>query len=423
MVRYQNITKNHPCGFKRQGSFLNAIGTLKKKLLFLNSIFPILSETFIFDQYQRLKSEGLEFEIISSHKPSDNEVHPHMKAMQNEVSYLCEARWGELLLSHWLFLISSPVVYFKALLRAFLLEEKLKTSIAHLTGALLLKRRYPELTWVHSHFTYGATAIAFWLKYITNTPYSITLHGADLTFDKVPDLALKMQNADKIVSISQFNLDYLNKYFPAVDLNCCQVIPLGVPAKLSVSPQTNQVQQPLEILSVGRLSIHKAQHLLIEACSLLQKNNIKFNCTIIGEGPERQALTQLIEQYSLAEHVQLVGAKFHHEVLASYANADVFVLSSITEGMPLVLMEAMQNGVLVIAPDIAGIPELLDAGKAGILVPVNDVQALSDAIEKAALDPSSTLTMQQHAIFHIQQHFDLDKNTRMFAAIFRSLFS
>lgn len=342
-----------------------------------------------------------------------------MKLLQDEVIYLCDTSWVELLLSHWLFLICSPVIYFKALLRAFLLEEKLKTSIAHLTGALLLKRRYPEVTWVHSHFTYGATAIAFWFKYLTNTPYSMTLHGADLTFDKVPDLALKLKSANKIVSISQFNVRYLKRYFPSVNLEHCQVIPLGVPRNLAVTLRSSQHQRPLEILSVGRLSVHKAQHLLVEACRLLQKRGCRFNCTIIGEGPERKALTELIELHSLTGHVQLVGAKFHPEVLASYTKADVFVLSSITEGMPLVLMEAMQNGVLVIAPDIAGIPELLDGGKAGMLIPANDAQALSAAIEKAAVDSSVTVAMQQHAIVHIQQSFDLDKNTRTFAGIFR----
>ncbi len=94
---------------------------------------------------------------------------------------------------------------------------------------------------------------------------------------------------------------------------------------------------------------------------------IEFECTIAGEGPERKRLELLVRGNRLPEHVTLLGHVAHSQLDPLYRNADLFVLTSLSEGIPVVLMEAMSRGTIVLAPAITGIPELITHGKSGFL--------------------------------------------------------
>ncbi|OUL59377.1 glycosyltransferase family 4 protein [Pseudoalteromonas ulvae] len=396
------------------------------EVVFLNSVYPILSETFIFDQYQVLTDKGFEFGIVSNNKPALSDVHPHMRASLDAVTYLSNASIFYILCAHLSFFITAPLLYITSLLRILKLEEKKSVSLAHFTGALLVRRIYPNVKWVHSHFTYGATAIAMWLKWLQKTPYSMTLHGADLTFDSVADLELKLSQADQIISISQYNLDFITQTFPNINLTSAEVIPLGVAdsSPLVAAPENSvdsNAPSRIKIINVGRLSEHKAQHILIEACALLVNQGVDVQCEIIGEGPKRGSLECLIKERALDNNVTLLGAKYHKEVLASYHYADIFVMTSITEGMPLVLMEAMSIGLPVIAPNICGIPELLAFGQAGELTAANSAQSVSEAICTLIEQPEKANTQRIFAQSHIHAHFNLVKNTHKFADLLTKL--
>ena len=405
---------------------MSSLPTQNSEVVFLNSVYPILSETFIFDQYQVLCDKGFEFSIVSNNKPALTDVHPHMRSSLDKVTYLSDVSIFFILSTHFIFLATAPWLYIKSLLRILKLEEKKSVSLAHFTGALLVRRIYSNVKWVHSHFTYGATAIAMWLKWINETPYSITLHGADLTFDSVADLELKLSQAEQIISISQYNLDFIAQTFPNINIASAQVIPLGVAKCPDVeeehknSVDTNDSPR-VKIINVGRLSEHKAQHILIEACAQLVNHGIDVSCEIIGEGPKREPLECLIKELGLENKVTLLGAKYHKEVLASYGSADMFVMTSITEGMPLVLMEAMNAGLPVIAPGICGIPELLAFGKAGQLTVANSPQSVCEAIRTLIEQPEKADKQSLFAQTHIHTHFNLVNNTHKFADLLTTL--
>jgi colanic acid/amylovoran biosynthesis glycosyltransferase len=408
-----------------------------KKIVLINSLFPVLSETFLFEQFKRLLQQSEQFEIVSNNVTPDDQVHPHMRSIQSKVNYLSRVSTGTIITSVLSMLLSHPFKLIACFwLSATRKEERFLTSMAHIVGACLIRKRYPAIAWTHAHFTYGAAAIAFWLYKLTNIPYSLTLHGADLNYDNPADLSQKLACASHIFSISQFNIDYMHAHFPETNQILTSVIPLGVDLKLNANlkqqgnasncqpkdSSSTQVKSAfideeaahLKLLNVGRLSEHKAQHLLIEACEQLKKNGRHFHCHIIGDGPKKGSLEKLITTLGLEQYVTLHGLMYHEDVLAFYRKADVFVMSSITEGMPLVIMESMQRGVPVIAPSISGIPEMLDDLKDGLLYQVGDVSELVAKLDLCFEQTELLGKISTNGKKRVANSFDLDANTHRF---------
>ena len=133
-------------------------------------------------------------------------------------------------------------------------------------------------------------------------------------------------------------------------------------------------------LHVGRLSPEKAQDRIIEACALLRGNGLKFICLIVGDGPLFGDLKAMIEALNLQDYVNLVGRVFHEQVRSYYLCADAFVLSSIRDNLPNVLLESLAAGVPVIVPRIGAITELVYDGVNGIVVDGGGSKSLADAM-------------------------------------------
>ena len=125
------------------------------------------------------------------------------------------------------------------------------------------------------------------------------------------------------------------------------------------------ISNSLQVFAVGRLVAVKDHAFLIRASAALKKSNVEFECLIAGDGPERQALEGLIRRLGLEKKVRLLGHVPHERMNSFYDKADVVALTSRSEGIPLVLMEAMARGRIVVAPNITGIPELVLHGKTG----------------------------------------------------------
>jgi glycosyltransferase involved in cell wall biosynthesis len=132
--------------------------------------------------------------------------------------------------------------------------------------------------------------------------------------------------------------------------------------------------------AVGRLSAEKGFDLLIRAVERLLRGGADVGLLIVGEGDEAPRLRALIAELGLTERVQLLG--YRSDVPAIYQALDVFALSSIREGLPNVLLEAMAFAVPVVATRIAGIPGLIGDDENGLLVPAGDVEALTGALTR-----------------------------------------
>lgn len=170
--------------------------------------------------------------------------------------------------------------------------------------------------------------------------------------------------------------------------------------------QLTAASRVFRIVTAGRLNQQKGFHLLIDAIADLRQRfqEVEFRLAILGEGPHRSNLDKQIAALNLNETVHLVG--FQDNAISWYSSADVFVLPSLVEGMPNVLLEAMACGTPVISSDCrSGPTEILDGGHYGKLVPVGSAAEIRDAIAAMLMNPSSARQTSAEATKHVAQYW------------------
>lgn len=165
-------------------------------------------------------------------------------------------------------------------------------------------------------------------------------------------------------------------------------------AHLSYAHQSANGRSP-SIAYVGRLSPEKGVHVLLEALGTVQGVNL----TIIGDGPERSRLEATAEELGLATRVRFVGSRpWGTDLLDTIRQHNALVLPSLTEGLPLVLIEAMSQGVPVIASAVGGIPELVRHGINGLLFSAGDVSQLAEAITTLTSNPDLRFRLAEEGL-------------------------
>jgi glycosyltransferase involved in cell wall biosynthesis len=155
--------------------------------------------------------------------------------------------------------------------------------------------------------------------------------------------------------------------------------------------------------NVAALVTHKGQRHLIEAAALVVRQVPDARFIIAGDGELRPALERQIHEHHLEKHVVLAG--FRPDVLSLHKAFDLFVLSSITEGLGTSLLDAMACGKAIVATAAGGIPEVVADGETGILVPPRDDHALADAIVRLLRDPALRARMGQAGLARVRQRF------------------
>jgi len=222
---------------------------------------------------------------------------------------------------------------------------------------------------IHVHHGYLGSWIAMVAARLLGVEFSMTLHGSDLLLHRAY-LDTKLENCGFCLTVSEYNRNYILEHYPKVDAEKVVVARLGVEVRDLAelpAPRMKASSDRLRLLAVGRLHAVKDHAFLIRACAQLCGRKVNLECAIAGEGPERRNLEILIRKCGLEERVKLLGHVPRERMDSFYDQADVVVLTSRSEGIPLVLMEAMARGKVVLAPAITGIPELVIAGKTGFL--------------------------------------------------------
>lgn len=160
-----------------------------------------------------------------------------------------------------------------------------------------------------------------------------------------------------------------------------EVIPSGTRPERFHCPDRAQRHGPLRIIVANYLVQRKGCELILEALAILKERNVAFMCEIAGDGPERNALENQINNFRIGDVVQILGMKNASELAELYAAADVFVSMSWAEGLPTALMEAMSAGLPLVSADNEGANELIAPNQNGLLVPRGDARVLAEAVE------------------------------------------
>jgi colanic acid/amylovoran biosynthesis glycosyltransferase len=244
---------------------------------------------------------------------------------------------------------------------------------------------------IHTHFAYGNARFALFISRLLGIPFTFTIHGwYDLY--KAPPSFLKevVLNSKKTVTVCEFNKKYLLSTYDIPEEKV-DVLRCGIPVERFSAGGIQKINRL--IISVGRLHYHKAQHVLVEACKLLDKKNETFECWIIGNGDLRDTIQHQISELGLDAKVLLLGEKSNEEVQALMPKAQIFVLTSEVEVVGLVNAEAMASGLPVIATSVFGVPELVEHEITGLLCPPNNPEAVAAHLELLLKDPGRCAEM------------------------------
>ena len=287
---------------------------------------------------------------------------------------------------------------------------------------------------IHCHFGPNG-ALASWLtnKGMLSGKLVTTFHGYDVTsFVKQNERSyydLLWKTGDQFLPVSNHMRDIL------VDLGCPEqkitVHHMGIdPSKFLPSPKSNE-ENMIELVSVCRLVEKKGISFAIEAIKELQNNSSTsyFNLAykIVGDGPHFAKLEEQVRMNNLTQNVEFLGIRSQNEVLEILGKSDILLAPSITasdgdqEGIPVVIMEAMAMEVPVVSSYHSGIPELVDDGKTGFLVPEKDVSKLYQAINTLIGDQNLRIEMGKRGRKKVLKDFNSFKLNNELLQIYRRL--
>jgi glycosyltransferase involved in cell wall biosynthesis len=257
---------------------------------------------------------------------------------------------------------------------------------------------------------------------MTGIPFSLTVHGPDEFYQvNEQQLEKKFSAANFIICISDFAKSQVMKYTAFKDWGKLHVNNLGVDANLFYP--TKKKNTVPRLLCVGRLCNEKGQGVLIQAAKILVERGINFDINFVGDGPDRENLTAFSRDNKLDEKITFVGKVNHDQVQILQREADIFVIPSFAEGIPIVLMEAMASGTPCVTTHITGIPELFTHNHDGLLVRPGNAMMLADALEKLIVDVALRERITKAALITVKEKWCLHKSNQRLAPLFQQLLS
>ena len=396
--------------------------------------FPEPSQTFILDEINTLRQLGLDLEVYTLYGPRPPGRLTGLAPRLAPVFHLGTAALGVLLrdlgsLRRRWGPQAGPFLKRVLVRRWRSLETAGEAFWAALSG-VHLARRFVEahIDHIHAPWANGPATAAWVASGLSGIHFSFAAHAHDIY---PPDGALteKLAAAAGMRTISEANRGYLASLVPA-EAGKIIKIPIGIPlGSTGKTPAARPAVPPYRLLALGRLVAKKGFPILIEACRLLSAQGFEFRLTLAGDGPQRSHLSRLIRKKGLEDRVDLAGFVPHREVPRLLCESDLFIMPSIItpsgdrDGIPAVILEALAHEVPVVATEVSGIPEVIQAAVTGWLVPPADPEALARAVAEACSNPPEARRRALAGRDLVAREFDSVKNYSRLKALFEKLIS
>jgi colanic acid/amylovoran biosynthesis glycosyltransferase len=390
--------------------------------------FPSPFEPYVIDEVTELRRRGMQVICCSGKRVSPANLSLAERAFWKETRYFQPLSDDQLLRAAGR--LASTGLHLWPILRPLLWERdaspalRLRALGHTLMGAALAKELASlDVHHIHAHHGYFAAWMAFTAAQLLDIGYSFTLHGSDL-LRRADLLSAKLRACAFCVTISDFNRRHILSNYPSTPPEKVIVQRLGVdPAVDGVLswPATAMAEgngRRFCLLSVGRLHPVKDHRFLIRACAALRDQGLNFICWIVGEGQERSALERQIAALELRAHVYLIGHVPRRDLSGYYRYADLVVMTSQSEGIPVVLMEAMAHGKLVLAPAITGIPELVEHQRTGFLYEPGSLPDFVSAVRWIQANIASLIGIKHAAAATVAASYNRERNLHSFAEQF-----
>lgn len=406
----------------------------KPKVVYILTRFPSVTETFILSELYWLRNHDIDVYIYSLMAPQAKIVHPQAEELMPHVSYAPSLFSSKILSAQFYFIFRSASRYFRALLNTFkhtYREPLVLLKMLQLFPKSVYFARQMEISGIdhiHAHFVWLNGLSAMIASTLLGISFSLHPHAFGLFSRDQTNVRRQLDSATKIITVSGYHRKYIAALSTRHKEEDIEIVNYGIDTdafhpdkKLTTNDKT------ATILSIGRFIEKKGHQYLIEACGILAKKNIQFQCIILGGGPLKESYLELIDQLNLKDKVTLLGTKSKAEIRELYQKSDIFSLpctvakSGDQDGVPNVLMEAMAMQVPVISTPISGIPDLIHTEENGLLTPDRDPAGLAQALERLINSESLRNELGEKGRATVIKDFNIRTTSAKLASVFRSL--
>ena len=382
--------------------------------------YPRLSETFIAQELLELERAGYDLHLVSLRHPTDKKRHPINDEIRAPVTYLPEYLHDEPMRVAKAWWKARRLPGYDKAVRHWLKDlsrDATRNRIRRFGQALVMAAEFPAgARWIYSHFIHTPSSVARYASDMTGIAWSASAHAKDIWTSPDWELSEKLAAADWTVTCTAGGARHLKEL--SADASRVTLVYHGIDLarfpkprrELSPRDGTNPAD-PVRVLSVGRAVAKKGLDTLADALALLP-SDLAWHWTHVGGGELADDLKAQVERLGLAGRATILGSRAQSEVLEAYRSSDLFVLpcriadDGDRDGLPNVLVEAQSQGLPCISTPISGIPELVDDGRTGILVPPDDPTALAAAIGDAIRSPDLRARIGDAAMERVHAHFD-----------------
>ncbi|KAF5040329.1 D-inositol-3-phosphate glycosyltransferase [anaerobic digester metagenome] len=287
-------------------------------------------------------------------------------------------------------------------------------------------RKLKNMDVVHLHWAIPNGLGAIFLKKFYGIPYITTVYGEEIHLSKryhmLSALRWLVNNSSKIITISNPTRNFCLE--SGLDDDKIDVIPFGVDTDFFRPLDVYKDENIFQILSVGYLIERKGFEYLIRAMPNVLKDHENARLKIVGSGPLEPKLQSLIYELNLGDQVEIIKNVSDEKLLMIYNSADLFVLPSIvdsqgnTEGLGLVLLEAMACSLPVMGSDVGGIPDIIKDMETGLLLPEKNYYEISKAISLLIRNGDLKETISVNGLDRVKEKFSWEKIAQYYISIY-----
>jgi len=276
-------------------------------------------------------------------------------------------------------------------------------------GLAIIRKDRPDV--IHVHFAVPAGAVALALSALTGVPYILTAHLGDVP-GGVPEKTGKWfkwifpftppiwKNARKVAAVSTFTRDLAIASYPVP----VSVIPNGVDTG-ALDPGLIKVNAPVHLVFAGRFVPQKNVLRLIDTLALIR--DLPWTCELLGDGPLRPQVEAAIAAVGLGDRINLPGWVTPEQVAQAFRRSDILFMPSLSEGLPVVGVQALSLGLALVVSEIGGWRDLIVAGENGLMLPHDDASGFAAALRGYISHPETLLAARQASRRHAA-NFDLN---------------
>ncbi len=390
--------------------------------------YPRVSETFIAQEIAALERRGVALTIASLRRPYDRVVHPIHHEIKAPVLYLPEYLTDaprRVLADHRLVFKRDARRYLASVIQWLhdLLRDPTPNRVRRFGQAGVLAAEIPPGTrHLHAHFLHTPASVARYAATMTGLSYSLSGHAKDIWTRPAWELREKLDGARFCVTCTAANRDHLVRLAPRALVH---LVYHGLDRSFFAPPSVfgstrdgSSPADPVRLLSVGRFQPKKGFDVLLHALARLHNHVV---LTLVGYGPQERQLRALAQRLGVHDRLRWTGPIDHPGVRALYRESDLFVLAPRVaadgdrDGLPNVVVESLSQGLPVVATRLSALPEIVEDGVNGRLVPPEDPSALAAALRSLVEDPATRRRLGTAGIRRIAEGWDLEEGvTRLF---------